>query len=397
MIEAAGLVAELEGALPIRVEHRAESTPAIPVVVLLASDARALATLEVECRAQTLGIGVLVTRGQLGLDPSLAAALLVVLASRRPAGLHELRLVTQDPIVRAQARRLGYEGGIRDALTRSGWSLDGDFAPRARQPIDAELSHLLPGLDVVDAPLDGVGRRVRRASTGMAATRRLRIGGPADLSALDVVVTDDDETLAEPVACGIDTALAVRRSFGRAGSAVGSLVFGRTQYGFRTHRVAGTAEGNVSKININGSFVTTTGVQAMHRARANRLSKTPPAPVSPRFSMIDGVVAHECWHVIEQGYLARRFSESFDMRRELGRALGVDTLEQAITGGEQRATNDERRAYERLRDEVSPYATTTIREATAEMFKLAWCREGEPSPVIATFMQVVADHFGMVW
>ena len=47
----------------------------------------------------------------------------------------------------------------------------------------------------------------------------------------------------------------------------------------------------------------------------------------------------------------------------------------------------------RLVDEVSEYATTNPREATAEMFKLWWCRDGAPSPVVARFGELIEEFF----
>jgi hypothetical protein len=229
-----------------------------------------------------------------------------------------------------------------------------------------------------------------------ALDARLR-ADPDDVDPIAVIVSDTTETLVEPVAMGIETALDVRRTFGPAGTAVRTMAFGRTQSGFRSGRVVGMAEGNLARININGSYITADGLRERYRRLVARADVRPAASVSPNHNDIDGVVAHECWHVIEQAFTARRYKDSIEMRRALGRALGVETLEQALYGAEPNATPAERSAHERLRNEVSAYATTTIAEATAEMFKLAWCRSGVPSPIVRTFMELVVRFFAITW
>ncbi len=78
-----------------------------------------------------------------------------------------------------------------------------------------------------------------------------------------------------------------------------------------------------------------------------------------------------------------------ELRRQLGNYLGVETLEHALKGGTPKAPANWQAAYIRLADEVSPYATTNAREATAELFKLWWCRMGPPSPLVSRFGELV--------
>jgi hypothetical protein len=78
----------------------------------------------------------------------------------------------------------------------------------------------------------------------------------------------------------------------------------------------------------------------------------------------------------------------------LGEELGVATFEHALRGGEAGAPPEWRSARARIVREVSVYATTNQREATAEMFKLWWCSapEAPPAPLVACFGRLI-DRF----
>ena len=108
--------------------------------------------------------------------------------------------------------------------------------------------------------------------------------------------------------------------------------------------------------------------------------------------MLDGVVAHELWHEMESSFMARRYRDSMEMRRQLGAYFDVDTLERAVLGGRPGSPPAWWEAHRRLTTEVSAYAGTTIREATAEMFKQWWCRTGTPTGVVRRFGELV-DEF----
>jgi hypothetical protein len=88
-------------------------------------------------------------------------------------------------------------------------------------------------------------------------------------------------------------------------------------------------------------------------------------------------------------FQGRRYATSIELRRALGVELGVETLEQALRGADRGAPPAWRAARRRLIEEVSPYAATATQEATAEMFKLWWCRVGDPGPLIVRFGELV--------
>jgi hypothetical protein len=91
------------------------------------------------------------------------------------------------------------------------------------------------------------------------------------------------------------------------------------------------------------------------------------------------------WHQMEGAIEAQRAMDGIELRRALGEALGVETLERAVNGGRTRAPEAWSAAHARLVKEVSPYAATAPVEATAEMFKLWWCGSGDLAPIVRRF------------
>ena len=130
----------------------------------------------------------------------------------------------------------------------------------------------------------------------------------------------------------------------------------------------------------------------LRRRRAESSSGAPSALANLPFTVLDGVVAHELWHEMEAAFMARRYRDSIELRRQLGAYFDVDTLEHAVLGGRPGSPPAWRQAHHRLTTEVSQYAGTTIAEATAEMFKLWWCRAGTPTGVVGRFGELV-DQF----
>ena len=51
--------------------------------------------------------------------------------------------------------------------------------------------------------------------------------------------------------------------------------------------------------------------------------------------------------------------------------------------------------FRRIVEEVSPYATTNMREATAELFKCWWCATpaNPPSPLVARFGALLDQYY----
>jgi len=396
-----GLVAQLGDALPFDVSVDDRSSADRPVLVMWEGERSVVSvalSLDDGCLSIAVGRDPDV---QVGLDPDAAALLLVVVTMRAgPPGLERVQLVSHDPIVRAQARRLGFTGTVRGWLARPPWSRgelpdDPPASSRAEAPdLAAALAELVPELQVTRRRARGRMRRAAKsAATGMTRVVELDVARSGDVRPMRLVVADPPDLLIEQVALAVDTALAVRRTFGSWGSCLRVLSFVRSQSGFRQGVYAGMAQSNLGLIQLNGDYLTPDGVRSLNAKRVRRGSPRPPALVPSAFAPLDGVTAHECWHVIEGAYLAGHFAESVEFRREMGQYFGVASLELALYGGTDDAPPEQRIAYRRLRDEVSPYGTTDIREATAEMFKLWWCAPEPPSPMVARFGELLHRSF----
>ena len=403
-----GLVGALEDALDMQVEVEARATGDEPWIRLMAGT-DSLYTVRLRRQGSVLIIGVARDPDHdVGAEPDLAATLLVVLAMRAGGDrIDEVVVRTSDPIMRVQARRLGFAGDLRGPLTRAHWSVDG---PGASADPDAEgvgtrspdliagLVGLLPGIEV-----RRVARRSRlraaakAAETGFAAACEIDVALPGDARPLRVVLTDRPDLLVEQVALAADTTLAVRRRFGAEGSCLRTLSFIRTDRSYRNGRVAGMAHSGTGLITLNGGYLTPGGTLDLNlRRRARGAARRAPAGLTdPGFAPLDGVVAHECWHVLDGRFQLDRYADTVEFRRRLGRYFGVETLEQALYGRERKAPPDQRLAYGRLVEEVSAYATTTLGEATAEMFKLWWCTPNDPPPIARLFGELLHDFFDL--
>jgi hypothetical protein len=104
------------------------------------------------------------------------------------------------------------------------------------------------------------------------------------------------------------------------------------------------------------------------------------------------VVAHECWHYLD-AEIRVSGSAYVEFNAGLGDALGVASLELALRGREPGAPAEWRDAHARLVRDVSAYAGTSPREATAEMFGIWWCSPGPHAPVVERFGELVERYF----
>ena len=113
---------------------------------------------------------------------------------------------------------------------------------------------------------------------------------------------------------------------------------------------------------MNASFASVEGLTTMETFRAQHpeaeRSGGGSAGVPAPFNQIDGTTAHEMWHQMEGAFEARRSMDGIDLRRGLGEALGVETLEQAVNGVRPRSPESWKAAHARLVNEVSAYGAT---------------------------------------
>ncbi|MET0628258.1 MAG: hypothetical protein ABW033_07370 [Acidimicrobiia bacterium] len=286
-------------------------------------------------------------------------------------------LLVSDELVRYEARCRGFTGALRAQLD----------APGA-EPIGS-----LPELDIAEAVgalLPACEVRHRRS---LFRAPDLHVAARDGRGALRVRLPRDTEVMAEPIAAALDTALAVKARFGRAASGIGGLSFDHGGEALATGAISGLAEGASGVVVLTPNFVGADLLAEERRARADAGWRVRPAPASARpFAPLDGVVAHECWHYLD-AEIRVSGTAYIEFNAALGDALGVGTLEHALRGRERDAPPEWRDAHERLVHDVSAYAGTNPREASAEMFSLWWTTPEPRAPVIERFGELVERYF----
>jgi hypothetical protein len=266
----------------------------------------------------------------------------------------------------------------------------------------ADLRLFLPGMTVVASgrPAGWLRSALRSASAGVPGTVPLTVSDASGAKALWVAVPVGDDVMAESVAMVIDTAMAVRRRFHPLVDRV-RVFFDQPIHGLRTGEIAGLAAAFVRDVHLNPAFARAGELEVFERQRDARRANPPPgqAPrrppitVLPPFTRSDSVTAHEFWHQIEFGYESAHYRDSVEFRRALGGYFGVDTLEHVVRGGDGKAPSDWQLAFVRLATEVSGYATTNPKEATAELFTQWWCTAADPPPPARFFGELMARFF----
>jgi hypothetical protein len=242
----------------------------------------------------------------------------------------------------------------------------------------AAVHDLLPGVEVARR---GIGRRLLSLRADAADGLRLRVKAP-----------DRDDLMPEVVAGAIDTAFAIRRRYGHMAAGVQTITIDDGAGGFDDHSHAGSTQGGSGTIYLETSLAFADAMSAQRRRMAGRRGVS--APVPRPWLQTDGVVAHEIWHNMD-ATLAARPGLYVEFNRALGEELGVETFEHALRGRDASAPEAWRTGFRRIVEEVSPYATTNIREATAELFKLWWCAtpDSPPSPLVACFGQLLDRYY----
>ena len=270
-----------------------------------------------------------------------------------------------DELLRDAARRAGWTGGLRAPLA----------APTGAAPaVDAAsaVQALLPGTTVT-----------RRTGFFSRNVLTLRVDTPDGLHGT-VKVPDRPDVVPELLAAALDVLVSVRRRFGRMASGVHTITIDDGAGMFDDHRVAGSAQAGTGTFYLDTSLACVDAIDEQRRRMAGK-AYVSARPTRPWFA-IDGVVAHEYWHNLDTTVVASPAVYT-ELNRELGVELGVDTYEHALRGRESGAPPEWQAALRRIYTEVSPYATTSWRESTAELFKLWWCRppDAPPTPLVATF------------
>jgi hypothetical protein len=284
-------------------------------------------------------------------------------------------LALWDELTRSEARRAGWTGPLRGPLTAP--SPTRSAANRADSRLTT-IEGLLPWVEVTRS------RFGRKAFTLRAVAadgeHRMRLKAP-----------DRPDLMPEIVAAALDTAFAIRRRYGRMAAGVHTITIDDGAGGLDDHTKAGSTQGGSGTIYLETSLAFADALSADRLRRGGRRGVSASVP-RPWFH-IDGVVAHEIWHNMD-ATVAATPGVYVEINRALGQELGVETFEHALRGRGAGAPEPWQLGFRRIVEEVSPYATTNMREATAELFKLWWCAspQSPPSPLVARFGALL-DHY----
>ena len=318
------------------------------------------------------------------MDPAEIRALLDALTAHVPTGLE---LATTDPLVRDVARRHGFAGPLRGTLVPApsgppGWT---DDPAGVRDAVQQLLPEIIVGMESNAGPARVL---LRRAVSGVAKSFNLFAGPDENAPATRFSIPFRDDLLVESLARCIDTTIAIRRRFGAVASSARRVSFDHADFQLLHGQNAGSADRSSGIIHMNASLASVVGLMAMETRRTERGSGGSAGVLAP-FNQIDGTTAHEMWHQMEGAIEGRRAMTGIELRRQLGQALGVETLEQAVNGARTRSPDSWKVAHARLVDEVSAYGAIAPVEATAEMFKLWWCASSEPTAIVRRFAELV--------
>jgi hypothetical protein len=311
----------------------------------------------------------------------------------RTQGAGKIYLSSQSVLVRELARRFGFEGNLRDPLVRSLVGTEDQLGVAAHD--DDDLPCALERFGVLATarssrnPLSRIGRRL---SSGIASSIEMTVEWSPGRSFL-LAVPDRSDLMNEAVARCADTAGAILRRFSTPAPLVREIRFDRSDRGLIEGTQGGHATGHLNTIHLNVAYCAANAMLELRQKLGRTSVDSAPRGGGLSYTAIDALTAHEIWHLIEGSFEVQRYSESIEFRRALGEALGVPTLEHAIKGNHPRAPEPLKNARTRLAEEVSPYGATKTCEATAEMFKVWWCRTGDVTPIVARFGELIGDFF----
>ncbi|MGH9279594.1 MAG: hypothetical protein ACRD12_16025, partial [Acidimicrobiales bacterium] len=104
-----------------------------------------------------------------------------------------------------------------------------------------------------------------------------------------------------------------------------------------------------------------------------------------------GVVAHECWHLIEHVFATLRYRDMIRFRIAVGQLLGLPTFEHAYVDTDHATPEQRAAALAEVRDAVGNYATKNPVEGTAELFT-AWWRRTSGHRLVVEFGKLVDSY-----
>lgn len=355
-------------------------------------EARTVATLTTEITGDSL-CATFDVEDSSEFDPGITRPLVAALVNVAPkVNARRVRLDTSDLVARNEARRLGFEGLLRGELAlRTNDAVIEDIDAGTDSWTLWTIQRLLPSTKVTVKSSTTLMRRfIQHAISGTGG--RLRFDLTRNGERIEVLVPQRRDLVPEVIAMAADTGLAIKDRFGSALAHVRSLSFDLAAYGMSRNRVAGSADFDAPGIHINAGYCCA-DLAVRHQTRvSHRAPPKPSATTGARF-IIDKVIAHEFGHQFNSAFQSRDYEASIEFRRQLGEMLGVATIEKAIRGDEKGADSDAARAWQRLADDVSPYATTNLDEAMAELFSVWWFEHPDSPAIIKRFDRLIEYYF----
>jgi hypothetical protein len=317
----------------------------------------------------------------------------------RSLAVRTLAIETVDSLVRHHLRACGFDGGLRAPLRielpnpngllgASDASVGVTRRDSSRVDNERAVVELAQPLEVT------VRSRGLSALVGMARfTDFVATVDGSPTGTVTVRAPNRADLVPEAVARILDTAASVLRRFPAGVHRFWCRAWDTGHY-------AGAEMSDGGTVYLDPAYVLADAMEAARRAAVARhpdVSHDVDADtleqlfvgVRRRYTDLEGTVAHELWHGLEQG--VSRFG-GIAFHRALGEALGVDTLEHALSGRAPDAPPEWRAAFARLVTEVSWYAATNPREAKAEMFRLWWRGDAEPTPIVRSFAELVEQE-----
>jgi hypothetical protein len=292
-------------------------------------------------------------------------------AERHHSGATQLR--ARDGVLRDRARARGYDGVLRADLEFTG------------TPSVERLDRYLPDTQVSIRRESAWRRGVRRLASGVADLRPV-VATRGGVTA-SVIAPVGPTTMTESLAATIDTLLRVSLRLGPVAARIPPITFAVPDQRTAVGHVAGSNAG--SAIALSPWYVDRAAVSRV-RARLDEAGRAPfsaPRRAGEAWLAIDGVVAHEIGHSLDQAAGSGALSDTAGWRRSLGASLGLMSVEPALRP---RSSADEpaRRA---LVEALSAYATTNCQELFAEAFE-AWSL-GVTNPVVDAFAAALHDRY----
>ncbi len=377
-------------------------------------------------------IYVLVFPGQAVSRPHVADTLDRVIDFARAKNLRRIVLITASRSLRHEARMAGLQGPLRGELS----AYVAEITPGPRTYIFADemnifarasrladlVATMLPaslpratgsGLSGIlsklrsmgGGPLEGTsaknrpfGGRSAMGGSGAGGRIALEFAGRSS-NPFKLTVPNAQDLMPESIAAAADTATEVLGRFSEFARAVRILSFDESSSGMKAGRLGGTASSSGGVAHLASWYVQADQTLAHSQSRyapGTHSPATPPAIDAfslPMATDLDRVVAHELWHLIGQAFESRNYRVSLEMDIELGRAIGAESLGHAMERHGRGSQPINPAAFERLRTQISDYATTNLAEAHAELFSSWWCNPESELPLIKRFGELIDQHF----